>query len=199
MENWKVYMHIVPNGLKYIGITKQRLKKRWGYGFGYQKNKRFFHAIVKYGWDNIKHDVLFDNLTKEQAEAKEKELINQYKTNLEQFGYNQTTGGSGSPNCKQTPEQIQARVAAVRGRKMTTEHKAKLSAASKGRFVGGKSPMAKKVCQYDEEHNLIKIWNSQQDATRVLGISAGAISRVCRGDKQKTAGGYYWEFYKEGE
>jgi hypothetical protein len=199
MENWKVYMHILPNGLKYIGITKQQVEKRWGYGFRYQKNRRFFHAIVKYGWDNIEHKVLFDNLTQEQAEAKEKELIDQYRTNREQFGYNQTTGGAGSPNCKQTPEQIQARVSAVKGRKLTTEHKAKISAINKGRFIGEKNPFSKKVCQYDMQHNLIKIWGSQQDATRALGLSTGAISRVCRGDKQKTAGGYYWEFYKGGK
>ena len=35
-ENYKVYMHIFPNGKKYIGITKQTLKDRFDSGYGYR-------------------------------------------------------------------------------------------------------------------------------------------------------------------
>lgn len=70
MENYKVYKHIFPNNKVYIGITQQTLKRRWQNGRGYYKNTFISKAINKYGWENVKHEILFENLTKEQAEQK---------------------------------------------------------------------------------------------------------------------------------
>ena len=93
--NYKVYMHTVPNGKRYIGITMLELEGRWQKGKGY-KNQLFDRAIKKYGWENIKHTVLFSGLTKEQSKEKEIQLIAEYNcTNLEN-GYNVTIGGEGS-------------------------------------------------------------------------------------------------------
>lgn len=33
MENYKVYMHTLPNGKRYVGITKQEPEKRWLNGY----------------------------------------------------------------------------------------------------------------------------------------------------------------------
>nr|DAE59942.1 MAG TPA: intron associated endonuclease [Caudoviricetes sp.] len=59
-----------------------------------------YNAILKYGWENIEHNILFENLTQEEAQEKEKELIAQYKTNIrrygDDFGYNLTDGGEGT-------------------------------------------------------------------------------------------------------
>ena len=85
---------IFPNGKKYIGITKQEVEKRWLKGNGYKGNKYMFRAIKKYGWENIKHIVLFENLKKEEAEQKEIELIAKYKSNRKEFGYNIENGGN---------------------------------------------------------------------------------------------------------
>ena len=94
MENYKVYKHTFPNGKVYIGITQQTLVRRWQNGKGYYKNSFITKAINKYGWENIKHEVLFDNLTKEEAEQKEIELIAFYKSTNDKFGYNIDNGGS---------------------------------------------------------------------------------------------------------
>ena len=77
-----VYMHTCPNGKKYIGITSQSPERRWqkGKGYAYGSNPYFYNAIEKYGWDNIEHTILFRNLTKEEAEQKEIELIKEHKT-----------------------------------------------------------------------------------------------------------------------
>lgn len=91
MKNFVVYKHTSPNGKVYIGITKQNPLYRWDNGMGYSGQPKFFRAIVKYGWDNIKHEILFTDLTEEEACAKEKELIQFYDS--AKSGYNASTGG----------------------------------------------------------------------------------------------------------
>ena len=92
--NYKVYMHISPSGKKYIGITKQSLKKRFDNGRGYKGCFRFKKAIDKYGWENIEHILLKDNLTQAEAKKMEIDLISKYKTTDNRFGYNCSIGGN---------------------------------------------------------------------------------------------------------
>lgn len=92
MRVYCVYKHTCPNNKVYVGITSnlnQRFRHR-----DYRNNKHFYDAIQKYGWDNIKHEILYTDLTKEEAEVKEIELIAKYKSNDPKFGYNIRTGGS---------------------------------------------------------------------------------------------------------
>jgi group I intron endonuclease len=88
-------MHTCPNGKKYIGITSQAPERRWqkGKGYAYGSNPYFYNAIEKYGWDNIEHTILFRNLTKDEAEEKEIELIKEHKTSQREYGYNIDLGG----------------------------------------------------------------------------------------------------------
>ena len=97
MENrcWTVYMHTSPSSKKYIGITSRDVKKRWANGYGYMGHDYFYKAIQKHGWENIKHEILFENLTETEAKQKEMELIAFYKSYDREFGYNQTLGGDG--------------------------------------------------------------------------------------------------------
>lgn len=112
---YKVYMYTSPVGKRYIGITKQTIKNRaQRNGIGYRYCPAFWKAIQKYGWDNFRCVVLFDNLDKEEAEAKEIELIKLYKSNEGQYGYNIENGG----NCYGTH---------------SAETRAKISKANKGR------------------------------------------------------------------
>lgn len=95
MENYKVYKHTFPNGKVYIGITsKKNVKERWGENGKYYKGQFVYRAIRKYGWNNIKHEVLFEDLTKDQAEQKEIELIALYESNKRNKGYNIQNGGN---------------------------------------------------------------------------------------------------------
>lgn len=95
MKKYKVYKHTFPNGKVYIGITsKVKVEQRWGDNGKYYKGQFVYRAIKKYGWENIKHEVLFENLTKAEAEKKEIELIAFYRSNQEEFGYNIQNGGN---------------------------------------------------------------------------------------------------------
>lgn len=82
-------MHMSPNGKRYIGQTSDT-DKRWA--SGYSTNKDFHRDIEIYGWDNIEHIIVADNLTKAQANIMEHNLIIEYKTILPQYGYNKTFG-----------------------------------------------------------------------------------------------------------
>lgn len=97
-RKWCVYMHINKiNNKKYIGITYQKPSLRWrSRGQGYRTCTYFYNAIKKYGWDNFEHKILLENLTEEEAEKKEIELIKFYGTQVPN-GYNIDAGGfSGS-------------------------------------------------------------------------------------------------------
>ena len=72
-----LYMHVCPNGKKYIGITMQEPNQRWRDGKGYCKNKHFYNAILKYGWNNIQHIILFSDLTEDEANEIEEKLIDE--------------------------------------------------------------------------------------------------------------------------
>ena len=128
---YTVYMHVCPNGKKYIGITKQNPKHRWGHGTNYSNNKHFTNAIKKYGWENIQHKILYENLSKIEAEQKEIELISYYKTTEAEYGYNILKGGNASNGLSNETRKIIADK--IRGRKLTKEQKEKISRANKGR------------------------------------------------------------------
>lgn len=97
-RRYTVYMHIFPNGKRYVGITGQKTKDRWRInGNGYKPQKLVYRAIKKYGWENIKHIIVAENLTVIEASELEKKTIERYKTVDLRFGYNQSTGGENSP------------------------------------------------------------------------------------------------------
>lgn len=129
---YTVYKHTTPNGKVYIGITRQKPVNRWLNGKGYQKQEYFYNAILKYGWDNIKHEILFEGLTKEEAEEKEVELIKQYKSANRKYGYNIANGGNviGRFN-EETIEKIRK---ANLGKTHTKETRAKLSKLERERW-----------------------------------------------------------------
>ena len=75
------------------------------------------------------------------------------------------------------------------GRKLSDEHKAKLS--------GANNSNSKKVMMIDSSTGkCFRVWDSTGQASRELGISQQNISSCCRG-KRKTAGGYIWQYMSE--
>ena len=86
------------------------------------------------------------------------------------------------------------------GKEFSEEHKRKLSEAHKGEkgtwygCYNDKNPNSKKVFQISKDSgDIIRIWDSMTEASRELNIDYNGISHCCRG-KQKTAGGYCWEY-----
>lgn len=213
---YKIYLHISPSGGVYVGQTKQKCSKRWRNGSGYKCNRHLQNAISKYGWGNIQHIVLFDNLTKDEADTYEIGLIKAFrKYNC----YNITDGGEGlhtideytrkkmgyankgirrSPSTEfkkgvkqtRTKELIEKVANANRGKKRTDEQKKRISEGHKNQTNDN---LKKKVLQFDLEGNFIKEWECMRDVQRELGIHTGHIAKCCKGILKKT-GGYVWKY-----
>ena len=93
VKKYTVYVHIFPNGKRYVGITGQLVNHRWQNGKGYI-GQPVYNAICKYGWHNIEHRILYEDITKDEAESYEKELILEWKTYNRRYGYNIEKGGN---------------------------------------------------------------------------------------------------------
>lgn len=104
MNTYCIYIHINRINKKvYIGQTKhgQNPNKRWQNGQGYKENILFYSDIKKYGWNTgFDHQILFNNLSLEEANKKEVELISLYESDQPSYGYNLTRGGGNSQSSK---------------------------------------------------------------------------------------------------
>lgn len=129
-----VYKHTTPSGKVYIGITTRKPEKRWGNGSGYKENEHFYRAILKYGWQNIKHEIVKDGLNKRQACNLEIELIAKYDSTNPDKGYNHSTGGEyGALGVHPSAETRRKLSEANKGIQRSAETRRKLSEANKGK------------------------------------------------------------------
>lgn len=96
-NKWTVYIHTSPSGKYYVGITSKQPNQRWQNGKGYSKNKHFYNAIKKYGWNNFEHEIIAEHLTKKEACNFEKTLIKEIRSSCKESCYNITSGGEGAP------------------------------------------------------------------------------------------------------
>jgi group I intron endonuclease len=224
-KGYYVYMHIFPNDKKYIGITCQELKHRWrsdGSGYRPRKNKnasKVWNAILKYGWDNVEHIILYEGLSREDACQKECELIKYYNTRDDRFGYNIALGGDVHELSEETRKKIsEARKgknygmfgenAPFYGKHHSEDAKQKISNATRGennpnygkprsdetkqKTMISHLSISKAVEQYDKIGNLIGIYWSIHEATRQTGVNRSCIQAALNGS-QKTAGGFIWK------
>ena len=143
MENktWTVYRHVGPTAKVYIGITCQTPQSRWGKnGSGYKGCPKIWNAIQKYGWDSFRHEILAEQLSLEDAQELEIELIAKYVA--QNKTYNVMPGGNSYPtprpnNRRKMPNEQKQRIsAALKGRPKTPNHIAKVRAAVLGKTVG---------------------------------------------------------------
>lgn len=199
--SYTVYMHMTPNNKIYFGITSQKPQRRWSNGRGYINNKHFYRAIQKYGWNNIKHLILFTGLNKKQAKKYEVLLIYLYNTTNPKLGYNITKGGdSVNPRTAETIAKIKvsltgkkrtyiqkrhySKAAFTRNRVyiMSKEHKERIRKSLIGnkRAVGNVSN-CKLILQIDiKTFKVIGEYRGAVEASKMLYIDNSGISRACR-------------------
>ena len=174
-----------------------------------------FKAIMKYGWENIGHEIVCEGLTKEQAESKEKELIEIYKSNNPAYGYNTEGGGNLSKTVSESTKEKLRQINL--GKKHTEETKKKSSKSMKKAYAEGRKTMTeehlrkmragrryekvwnkgltidngRRVSQYTVNGEFVRTWINCREAQEALKIEH--IYDACKG-KRKTAGGYVWMY-----
>lgn len=206
-NNYCVYMHIFPNGKRYIGLTGQNPITRWKRGKNYRNNIYMTRAVEKYGWDNIEHIIVRDGLSKQDAENLEISLIAKYKSNNPQYGYNISNGGE----CKgKLTEETRRKISEIRRAQCADpEYIKKLSLSHKGIPAHNKGvPMseeqkrkvslAKMGCEGHGKRKVLCvetgiIYASLAEATQKTGLNTGKICEVCKGTRH-TTGGYHWQY-----
>ena len=109
IRKYIIYKHTnIINNKIYIGQTCQKTRIRWQYGEGYKHNAHFYAAIKKYGWQNFKHEILYTDLTHEEANKLEITLIKELDATNPENGYNSAIGGSKNFRYKTNAEAIAA-------------------------------------------------------------------------------------------
>ena len=172
-------------------------------------------AIKKYGKENFKKEILEICNSKEELNEKERFWINNFDAVNNKKFYNISEGGQGGwlgekVNDKRKKslightisEEVRKKISSSHiGKKDSDETKLKKKNTHKNiphdwlkkyQKKGGLNPRSFKVGQYDENQNLITIWDCQINASLKLNINKSSISSCING-KQKTAGGFIWK------
>lgn len=138
---YTVYVHInKANGKRYYGQTKRDVQKRWQNGEGYRKNQPvFYNAIKKYGWDGFQHIIVAEDLTVEEANALETELIAKYRTLSHEYGYNILYGGGNKSLPDSVRQKIREAHTGMISRPCSEERKRKIAEANKGRVFSAEA------------------------------------------------------------
>lgn len=186
---YNIYIHIFPNGKRYVGQTIQKPQKRWGKnGKGYKNMDYLFNAINKYGWENIQH-LVYQVDTKEEMDYLEKYFISFYNTRNKKYGYNIDSGGNvNKTHSKETKDKIKATLQGTNtgednpmwGTHRTEEFKQKMS-----------SLYGLPVYQYSLDGEFIAKYQSATDAAKAINGCKSSIRRALKRNNN-TYKGYKW-------
>ena len=181
-----VYILIFPNGKYYIGISKN-IDGRWASSGAQYNNQLVGRAIKKYGWDDIEHEIIASNLTKNEARNFERLLISKLHTKDINYGYNQTDGGEGVSGWERSDEWKRKHSEDMTGEKNPNYGKD---------FKGVNHPGIKPIYQITKDLEIVRKWNYIMEATEILGYDNSNIGKCCH-NKAKSAYGFYWCFEED--
>lgn len=173
---YSVYKHTFPNGKVYIGSTSQKPEYRWNYGKGYKYyHPKMFQDIVEYGWDNIKHEILATNLTKEAAHEMEyAQIFFHSAMHIELYN----SFGAQCPAQKPTKHKPTRTVAPPQD-SAQSHYKDYIIPLTPRPQKAGDIP----VDVYDLNGNYIATFASGKIASQKLNVNLGDICSCCKGIK----------------
>lgn len=220
MDNYIIYKYTSPSGKVYIGQTNSTIETRAGSnGIRYLRKKPngeysqpyIANAILKYGFDNFKKEILYSGLTREEANKKEIETIALYNSTDRRYGYNIKSGGGNfseedklnqsesmkkawaNPNSKYhtmiRPKPSKKTIQKMRDGKIESYK----NMTEKDRIEYSRNRTIAPVNQYDLDGNFIKQWLSMREL-ELEGFNRVNINSVCR--RRLTSKGYVISTYK---
>lgn len=218
--NGKVYVGVHRENLEkpstYIGcgVSKKDLKKKVKIGFP--------AAVRKYGYENFKRETLYiypdTKAGRKAAYDKEAEIVNEDWVKAD-WNYNLVLGGLGGTLESRRKEIAQYTLDGIfiRKWKSITEAETELGLCSISATLTGVNNTAggfqwkyyeneepippakikeKTVYQFDLQGNLVKVWKSASEASKIFPNPKSArttIYECCKGER-KQGFGYYWSF-----
>lgn len=181
-SNYCVYKHTLPDGRCYIGATN-RGEGRWGYnGCNYRKQPLFYSLICQVGWDNIKHEILKEFLTKEEAQRLEKQLIIDAKE--QNISLNRLSGGYCMKDRGHCSDETKRKIGEKNARHHSQEAIAHFRDSSRWRF--------KPVKVYKDEV-FIGEFENVNCAAKALNVPKENIYQCLKRKKSYTTHGYTFE------
>lgn len=211
-KTYVVYRHIFPNGKSYIGITCVKpYYYRWRAGSSYSKQPKVYRAIRKYGWENIKHELLFENLCLADANEMEQAMIAKY--NSVENGYNVSIGGGGTygiPCSEETKDKISRAnrgKTSPHGAEHLRRYREKYGSWNKGghltpeqyrKIVAERRARCNKPISAYNPITFERVLHFEcgADAARAMGVSRSNIARCAKGGRP-TSAGYIWRYDNE--
>lgn len=171
-----IYIFKFPNNKVYIGQSwniKERIwKHKSDINIKRNINHPLYNAIRKYGWVNIRKEIIVSGLTtQDQLDFYERFWINLYDSrNKRYFGYNIESGGvRNKPHSKETKRKISLRL-----KKIMRDPNERMKRTGFN---------LKPILQFDTFGNFVMEFKSIIEAGRYYGIYASNINKVCKGYK----------------
>ena len=224
-DKYVVYLITFPNNKKYCGYSGN-LKRRWRSPEEYSSQPAVYRAINKYGWENLKKEVLYIFNNAKEALEKEAQVIEEMDLLNKDKGYNLVPGGGGPPHGLQFVTEEGYKKMQENGKRLAKEvwdnpekaaytiqrmreetHKKRMQLSKKelkekyGKHnIGNLPPNSKTILQIDlETGDIINEYPSSRRAAISLNLDSAAsanIRRVANG-KGKKAYGYSWRWKDE--
>lgn len=174
-----IYCYTSPKGKPYVGQTLDEIRRkhqhfRDAFKSERDKDKPFYRAIRKYGWNSFEYEILWEKELEDIVRLRK--ILNKMEEfyisvlDARENGYNCTNGGNSIYMNSEV------------GHTLTEEHKQKL-----------KDSVSQKVWQYDLEGNFITAFDSAADASKATGCNSSTIISCCRG-KTHTSKGFQWRY-----
>jgi len=164
------------NGKIYIGQDSNNNPNYLGSGVLLLK------ALKKYKKENFQKEILEYCSSIDQLNTREIFWIQFFNSTNRKIGYNLTNGGNTTLGykyklSKETIEKYKkGKNNPMYGKKHKKKSKEKMKKAKIGKCEGEKNNRARKLYEYDDNGNLLKIWNYCKEAADFYNISRGNIS-----------------------
>jgi len=105
MKNYIIYKYVSPSEKCYIGQTCHLKDRQRRHQSKHNRCYAFRDAIIKYGYENFKFEILEENLTLDEENIKEEYYISFYNS-LSPNGYNLKSGGLNNLHAEETKRKI---------------------------------------------------------------------------------------------
>lgn len=200
------------NGKQYVGKTTKTVHERWVRHRNDSKclTSSMYNNPMQIDMREFGYEIFVQELLSTTVDSKEAKWLEELYTHVLRtevpYGYNRCVGNKTFAGKKQSEYCInllksrrgvnspsfgkRGELNYFYGKHHTEEQKKKISESRKGKCTGAQNPASRKVLCVE----LNRVFDTVRDAAKFVGIKSPCnISECCRG-KQKTAGGYHWQY-----